>query len=563
MGTIKLISKLIKICKILSGIDIYFIILLIFASTLAEAFSIGLIIPIFTNQSSILEVLGKYGIHAGSGYLVGFIVLVFMLKSWFVWHVMDKQNSYSFRMQYIASIKIFSKMARENYQIVAGKGKDYYSTLFNIDLIHFRDTMLLVILLLTELAVVGGLLVVAIYFAPLYTIVGSLLLIGAAFIFRFIFARTSSNYGRRRIQADRDKNTWVRGFLGSLEESRVMNVTNFFEKKFDVVAQESSYVGAKQITVNQSPRFLFESLVVIMIGAIVIISLLDNDSSSKNEMQSSLLSLITLAAIAFRVLPSLNRISGALQGISFGAPAIETIGHELSFANNLMCDCKNKDESNLSRIKSVEVQDIHLSIANNPILRGGTAYFNVGGINALIGGSGAGKSSLIKSILGLYKIDRGSILINNCDRELCCYIKSGRVALVPQQSFIVDGTVLDNILVGRVFSENQLEELSELLEWVNSLPNGILTRIGETGLQISGGQAQRLNIARALYELPDFVIMDESTSALDVETQESIMKYLDLYSSKHLVVMITHREEVLKKCKSVHRIHDGFLQKCV
>lgn len=562
MSTIRSIYKLINICKILSGADIFLVIALIFLSTIAEAFSVGIIIPIFTNQSTITEAISKYGFHAGAEYLVGLVVFIFILKSWFVWFVMDKQNSYSFKMQYLASIKIFSSVGSENYQHVIGKGKDYFSSLFNVDLIHFRDTLLLVIMLLTESAVVIGLFIVAIYFAPLYTLAVLFILIGAALTFRITFAHTSSQYGRRRIYADRAKNTWIRGFLGSLEESKILGISDFFLKNFDAVAKESSDVGARQITVNQSPRFLFESLVVAMIGVIVISMIVENNSTHENGLKNSLLSLITLAAIAFRVLPSLNRISGALQGISFGAPAIDAISDELIWKNGAIVE-EGEVNCDTSKIMSIEIRDVYLSIDNNLILRGCSAYFCIGGINALIGESGAGKSSLVRSILGLYKIDHGSILINNCESNLSNYIKTGRIALVPQQSFLIDGTILENVLVGREYSHISIDKVSQLLDWANSLPNGINTLIGETGLQISGGQAQRLNIARALYGEPEFVIMDESTSALDMETQESTVRYLDSYSLNHLVIMITHREELLKKCKSIFKIHDGLLKKCV
>jgi ABC-type bacteriocin/lantibiotic exporter with double-glycine peptidase domain len=562
MKTLKTISNLMRICKTLSGFELYILIFLIFLSTLAEAFSIGIIIPIFSNQSEILHKLNSLGIAADVGHLIGIVVISFALKSLFVWIIMNIQNNYSFKIQYLASVKIFSDLCNKDYQIVQANGKDYYSTFFNVDLIHFRDTLLLVILLFSEGAVIIALFLVATYISPFYTVSVSFLLICAAVLFRLTFAQISSAYGQRRIEADRSKNSWIRGFLGSYEVSKIMNLSDFFSRNFSAAAFESSHVGAKQITINQSPRYIFETLIVILIGIVLGFSISNKNDTPNDIVSTSILPLVTLAAIALRVLPSLNRVSGAMQGISFGAPAINTVYSELIKSDDKFEKNSLHQLPSLSKIYSLRINDFSLSIGNNEIINNGSAYFEIGGMNGLIGESGAGKSSFIKAILGLYKTSNGNVYINNQPGDLNKYIEISKVALVPQHSFIVDGSVMDNILVGRRYSVESVNKIRTVIDWVENLPEGFNTRLGETGVQISGGQAQRLIIARALYGEPSFVIMDESTSALDIESQKIILEFIAQYSLDHLVIMITHRKEVLDLCSTVYEISNGAIFKC-
>ena len=562
MKTIKTITNLMRVCKSLSGIELYIIIFLIFLSTLAEAFSIGIIMPIFSNQTEVLLKLNSLGMAAEVGHLIGIVVIAFTIKSIFVWIIMNIQNNYSFKIQYLASMKIFSGLCNKDFQIVQGNGKDFYSTFFNVDLIHFRDTLILVILLFSEGAVIFALFLVAIYISPFYTVSISFLLICAAFLFRLTFAEISSRYGQRRIEADRTKNSWIRGFLGSYEVSKVMNFSNFFSRNFSAAAFESSHVGAKQITINQSPRYIFETLIVILIGIALGFSLSEKNDTPKDLLSTTILPFFTLAAIALRVLSSLNRVSGAMQGISFGAPAINTVYSELIGSDDEFKNIYLHKSDNLSKILSIRISDLSLSLGSNEIINNGSVFFEIGGMNGLIGESGAGKSSFIKAILGLYKANKGNVFINNQPGDLNKYIEKSKVALVPQQSFIVDGSVIDNILVGRKFNLESVDKIRTIIDWVENLPEGFNTRLGETGVQISGGQAQRLNIARALYDEPNFVIMDESTSALDLESQKIVLEFIAQYSLDHLVIIITHRKEVLDLCSTVYEIRNGTILKC-
>ena len=181
-----------------------------------------------------------------------------------------------------------------------------------------------------------------------------------------------------------------------------------------------------------------------------------------------------------------------------------------------------------------------------------------------IGGSGSGKTTLINIIIGLLKPDFGSVEIDGfrlTDDNVQDWQKN--IAYLPQQIFLIDDTLMKNIAFGipdeKIDNERVLISLkkAKLLSFVETLEAGVNTIIGESGVKLSGGQRQRIALARAFYHERGILILDESTSALDSETEQEIIKEINDLKGRVTIIMIAHRHSTLRNCDKVFRLRDG------
>jgi len=193
----------------------------------------------------------------------------------------------------------------------------------------------------------------------------------------------------------------------------------------------------------------------------------------------------------------------------------------------------------MNRMKDQTRNDIRLKDINLTI--------EPGSVVAIVGGSGAGKTTLVDIILGVLSPDKGCVLFDGITPNEAVVKFQGALAYVPQDVYLVNGTIIDNVTVGYANPHDYLEQvreaisLAQLDDLILDSNNGLDQEVGERGTLISGGQRQRLGIARALFTKPSLLVLDESTSALDMDTESKISASLDLLRKKCTVILIAHR----------------------
>lgn len=189
--------------------------------------------------------------------------------------------------------------------------------------------------------------------------------------------------------------------------------------------------------------------------------------------------------------------------------------------------------------------------------------FQQGKITGIAGESGSGKSTLGALILKMYLPDEGSLRLGNNDiQEIPLERWRTMVGIVPQKAYLLEGSLLDNIVLGDVTPDMDrvaglCEELG-LKPFLASLPRGILTPIGEQGVQLSGGQRQRIALARAAYRKPSWIVLDEATSSLDSTSEEAVLAALHTWSRQGVgIIIIGHRMSTLSVAEYVYVLENG------
>ncbi|WPC43297.1 ABC transporter ATP-binding protein [Clostridium sp. JS66] len=201
---------------------------------------------------------------------------------------------------------------------------------------------------------------------------------------------------------------------------------------------------------------------------------------------------------------------------------------------------------------------------NLPVIKDASTNINPGEIIALVGPSGQGKTTLIRLVLSLLNPESGHIFIiaNNNEYEVSA-LSRRLISYVPQGNTLFSGTIADNLRCG--YSEATDEDIKEATkvacawDFIKDLPNGIYTEVGERGVGLSEGQAQRIAIARALIHKSPILIFDEATSALDIETETKIIKTIQSLHNKRTCIIITHRPTALRICQRIFKIDNCHL----
>lgn len=208
---------------------------------------------------------------------------------------------------------------------------------------------------------------------------------------------------------------------------------------------------------------------------------------------------------------------------------------------------------------TVDLDKISFSYENTAVLNRLSLKVRSGEHIGIVGDSGCGKSTILKIIAGLYEADDGRVSIAG---ESEPWKIREQVALVMQHNSLFPLSVRDNITCGHLVPEDRIWNACQnasLTEWIKSLPHGLDTNVGERGGKVSGGQAQRIQIARALCKNAPVVLLDEPASALDRDTGDSVLKALKRLMDGKTVIHVTHHPETLDSSYIIYRLKGGKL----
>lgn len=404
-------------------------------------------------------------------------------------------------------------------------------------------------LFLAEAVVVVALGILVAVSAPLVTAVGGLIVgVAVGGLLKIVQPRLNAA-GRDNEAATAHGFRWTSEALSGLAEIRLYGRTNWFLDQFELTRRSLSSAYVQRAVLTDVPRVGIEtSLIVSVLLALAI-------TAFREDPSEGLATLGLVAYGALRVMPSLNRAVSYLNQVRFGMPAVRIVQAELQRLEADPTEQLRRVEGPRSVIlRSVSVRfDERAEWA----LRDVDLVLNPGESLGIVGPTGGGKSTLLNVLAGLLTPTSGSITTGaEATDEL------PMVGLVSQRYFLFEGSIRQNLTLGdEEFSDENIWEalaLAEMGAFVRSLPLGLDTRVGERGTQLSGGQGQRLIIARALIRRPEMLLLDEGTSALDADTEARIVRNL-AGSPTRILVMVTHRVDAVRQCDRIAVVESGRL----
>ena len=310
-------------------------------------------------------------------------------------------------------------------------------------------------------------------------------------------------------------------------------------------------------------KYVIES--VMIFGILIITGI---QFALKDAVQATATMALFMAASS-RIAPAVMRIQQAAVQIRSNAGAAYTtldLFEELDKSEMVPNQQFNRtEEKNFEPWISVNDLSVTFDSIDHDVLRNINLSFSPGTLTAIVGPSGAGKSTLLDAILGITNPKSGEVLISGYSPLEAFSKWPSKVGFVPQETYIRKGTIRENIALGFASSEiddsavNNAIQRAQLSEFVSAYPEGIYAEIGESGATISGGQRQRLGIARALYTEPKIIILDEATSSLDAVTEHAITSAIKGLKGSVTLIVVAHRLSTIQDADTVVYLSDGHL----
>jgi len=351
--------------------------------------------------------------------------------------------------------------------------------------------------------------------------------------------------------------------LTNYRELYVRDRRNHYTESINNFRQSMAWNSAELSFIPNLGKYLIETTMVV--GAIVICAFQFHFSDATHAV--SILSIFLAAGT--RIAPAILRVQSgaiAIKGGYGGAKiTLDLIAEleELKATDNMREILSGSIESNFRGVIDFRGVDFIFPDSSKAILNKINFRIDEGETVAIVGPSGAGKSTLIDVMLGLYSPNSGSIRISGHEPQVTIKKWPGSIAYVPQEVFLTNATIRENIAIGyshgEIDNDRILKALSiaQLDEYVFDLADGVDTLIGEHGIRMSGGQTQRIGIARALYTDPKVLVMDEATSSLDGKTELDLSNALLSLKGKITVVLIAHRLSTVRAADKVVYLDQG------
>jgi ABC-type bacteriocin/lantibiotic exporter with double-glycine peptidase domain len=333
-----------------------------------------------------------------------------------------------------------------------------------------------------------------------------------------------------------------------------------FILKFSELSRVANTADLTLFKINSFTRVYLEFLIFCAIAVyLLLISAFQLPGSVTLEM------MMLFTFMAFRLLPSASRISTSFPAVKFGLPVLEGLVELLPASPPATAAPQNTVPASAAPFHSLRVENLSFSYSPKAhVLRNVEFTAKTGEVIGIVGASGSGKSTFVNLLLGLLSTKSGRIEFLDSNNQ---FITSPRIAYVPQKNTIFSAPLRDNILFRfhPQMSANDDASLQHALDKAglsHLIATGVLeldTFVNASNVSFSGGQAQRVNIARALLRRPDVLIMDEPSSALDSEIEDKVFSDISRMESRPLIIIISHSEGVLKYCDRIYRLNAGQL----
>lgn len=497
------------------------------------------------------------------------LIALFVIKNAYLLFQIYVQNTFVTRNRNRMISRVMREFLNRPYEDYLGADIPTVFRLTDSDIPNAFQLILVLIQMITEIVVAVSIcIVLVVVVSPLISIGSGLLFLGMTLIITKVLKPRLNAVGRKNQQIQSRIAKWRIQSIYGLKDVKVLHREEFFVRNYYESGAIGANVARNYAVMNNTPRLLIETVfIVAMLSFILVFTLRGGDFT---ELLSK---LAAFAMAAVRVMPATNRINTYLSEIAYAQPCLDYLYENLTESMKLdvngsvtgLLGEKGEENPPLTLTDRIALDHISYTYPNTdkPIFTDAHMEVKKGQSVGIMGPSGAGKSTIVDILLGLLHVQEGTI---TCDgRNVFENYPSwlSKIGYIPQSIYLIDESIRDNIAFGidadKIDDERIWEALEEaqLKSFVEELPEGLDTTIGDRGVRISGGQRQRLGIARALYHNPEILVFDEATSALDGDTETAVMEAINSFHGKKTMVIIAHRLNTIEKCDVIYKVENG------
>ena len=544
----------------------FFIILTFFF----EMLSISLVVPIVSlifddnflnvvkNYSFIPDLIKQLPTSALLRLSLISIAAIYFLKTLFLIYFSFWKASFIYGLHQSYAKKLYFNYINQNYLFHLNSNSSNLTKNI-VSTQNFAQNINQISILLTEIIILLGLLIILLFVNFKITLLIFLVTFLISLIFVLFVSPILSREGKLNVTNLKKFIENINSSFFAIKEIKIMNRENFFINKFNTNIKNFSNSEKLQEFIQSIPRFIMEffSILLLVISIFIMIYV-------EYDRLSIITYLALFAAVGFKLIPSINKIIFSIQHLKFYLPVSKFVLNDLALNRNF--EYGNEKKNNKIHYNDIRIKNLYYQYPRTKklILKNINLKIKKYDIIGLTGSSGSGKSTLINCLIGLIKPIKGEIFFG--DKSIFENLRSWQknIGYVPQQVFLTDENMYSNIAFGvppqkidkqKIHKASKFSKLDKFLKKRDDFKKVV----GERGVKISGGQLQRVGIARALYNEKEVLIFDESTSSLDKETENQFLNSIKKFKNKKTIIIISHKENSLKFCNKIYKIHKGYL----
>jgi ATP-binding cassette, subfamily B, bacterial PglK len=467
-------------------------------------------------------------------------------------------------LQSLFSFKIFEFLTNKILKIYLEKKWSFFTNKNTAEIMRdileetgvFRSSVILPLTsLISESFILVGIITLLLFYNTFFTILVIIIFLVIGLGYRHYFKNRLNILASNRQKFSTKVTKNILEIFKLIKEIKLSFTEKFFFNNF--TQNNSNYIKTNFTynLISLIPRYLLEFIILL-----IFFSLVGYKYISDGNLINLIPTLSLYLVAAFRIMPGIIKILGTFQSIDWGSRSAETLYDLITSNKENKSFLSAKDIKILDFRKIIEFKGINFNYEDKKIIKDFNDKIEKNDIVGIIGKSGSGKTTLVNILMGLLNPTEGKITVD--DKDISKNLKGWQknIFLVQQDNFILDDSIKNNITLGEDKNFFNLERYNKsikeasLKEFIDSLPAKDNTITGEDGIKISGGQKQRLSIARALYHDPEILVLDEATSSLDVATEGEILDSLHNIKGKKTIIIITHRESSLRLCNRIIRL---------
>lgn len=500
--------------------------------------------------------------------ILGSMITLFIVKNLYLLLQTYVQNTFVTRNRNRMISRVMREFLNRPYEEYLGADIPTVFRLTDSDIPNAFQLILVMIQMVTEIVVAVSICVVLVVESPSMTIFCGATFLGMTLIITKVLKPRLNEIGRRNQTIQSRIAKWRIQSIYGLKDVKVLHREEFFVRNYYESGAVGANVARNYAVMNNTPRLLIETVFIVAVLSFIMIYMTRGGDISALFQQ-----LTTFAVAAVRVMPATNRINTYLSEIAYTQPCLDYLYENLTESMKLdvngsvtgLDGAETEAKPPLELTDKIVLDHISFTYPNTdkPIFTDAHMEVKKGQSVGIMGPSGAGKSTIVDILLGLLHVQAGTITCDgkNIFDNYASWL--GHIGYIPQSIYLIDESIRDNIAFGidadKIDDRRIWEVLEEaqLKEFVEELPEGLETTIGDRGVRISGGQRQRLGIARALYHDPEILVFDEATSALDGDTEQAVMEAVNSFHGRKTMVIIAHRLNTIAKCDVIYKVENG------